>query len=873
MRRLRGWLTRCASALRLRRPGRDIDAELESHLALHIDDNLRRGMSPDEARRAALLALGSVEGTREAWRDQDSIPALRALGGAMQHARRSLVRHWRFSLAIVLILGCGIGFTGALVSVVDVLMFRPPAHVRESHRLVQVRSARNFPEVEVLARESRTLVTTTVTSQTLSLGHGESARAVNTQCVTPTYFPVFGTAPVTGRGFVAADGLPGATPTAMLSHHVWQREFAADPATVGRTVSIGAVLHVVVGIAPSDFRGVDMAVVDAWILLTASPALCTMGGRPDLFSIRGSWLTTIARLVDDVELERANTEVRQLIGGGRDLASRDGDPRHVVPIDDARTSTSSGDRRLTIWLTAGAAMVLLLACANVAGLLWVRAIERRREIAIRLQLGASRARVFTQLMAEHVALAIAAGIAAWIIAGWIGTALRAFFPGLSHNPWTDLRTIVMLAIVVAVAALVAGVMPAAQTARGRTVELWRSGSAVGQTRSPIHRGLLVLQVAIALVLALGAGLFARSVREIKHGVGYDLDRVVVATFDLERAGIRRQAEKALVADRMLAAVAALPDVDAVALTTAPPLGSGPSGSWSVASPGRPPGATGSRLPSLIVNYVSPEYFRVLGTRLIEGRPFAADDRPSRQRVAILDATTVRDTWGQDSIVGQCVELVPGQSCTTVIGISEPRRIGTLQLERREVFYPLTTETSHPAQALLVRPAGAAEDAVAAIAAAIRSASPSLPFINVQPLADLADVQARSWRLGAWLFGLFGVVAVGLAAIGLYASLAYAVRQRTAEFGVRMTLGADARGIARLVLREGLALIALGWVFGAVAGAVFVNAIRSLLFGVAPTDPLNVATASLVVGVAGLTGCLAPAWRAARVDPVRALRTE
>jgi putative ABC transport system permease protein len=289
-----------------------------------------------------------------------------------------------------------------------------------------------------------------------------------------------------------------------------------------------------------------------------------------------------------------------------------------------------------------------------------------------------------------------------------------------------------------------------------------------------------------------------------------------------------------------------------------------------------PGAPGSGrggLPSLTLNYVSPDYFRVLGTRLIEGRPFLPTDRPTDAKVAIIDAATVRDTWRGESIVGRCLELSPGQPCVTIVGIAEPRRIGSLRQERQEIFYSLAQGSTHVPQAILVRPAGRVADAVPVVAAAIRRAAPKLPYVSVRPLEDYADVQARSWHLGARLFGLFGGIAVVLAAIGLHASLAFAVRQRTAEFGVRMTLGADPRRIARLVLREGLTIMTAGWILGLGAAAWFVNSIKGLLYGVAPTDPLTATAATAVVVAAGLVGCLVPALRAARVDPVRALRTE
>src|SRR5690606_24592632 len=275
---------------------------------------------------------------------------------------------------------------------------------------------------------------------------------------------------------------------------------------------------------------------------------------------------------------------------------------------------------------------------------------------------------------------------------------------------------------------------------------------------------------------------------------------------------------------------------------------------------------------LTAHHVSPGYFRTLGTRIIEGRSFTPEDRLGAPAVMIVDADLAREFWPGEAVVGRCKSIPRPAPCATVIGISEPRRFGSLTRPDGEVFMPLAQHPSALPQALVARAYGDADEIVPAVAAAIRSAVPSLAFANVQPLANLVDEGAESWRLGATLFSLFALLAIILAATGLYASLAFAVRQRTAEIGVRLALGANPASVARLVMGEGARLIALGWLLGTAAAIYTADWIRSLLFGLQPGDPATFALASLVIVLAGLAGSVLPALRAAKVDPSVALRT-
>jgi predicted permease len=860
MRRLRAWLLRAAAQLGLGRADRRFDDEIASHLQLHIDDNLRVGMSSAEARRAALLALGGAARVRDEYRDRAGVPALRVLADASREGGRSLVRHPAFSLALVGILSVGVGATAALAGLVDTLLFRPPAHVVEPERLAQVAAARNFVLFEEIDRRVTSLDVAAIATQTLSLGEGDASRPIDALCVTWKYFRVLGATPVVGRTFLPDEDVRGGARAVVLGYGLWRRDFGGARDAVGRSVSIAGQPHRVVGVAPADFRGLQTTPVDAWVLLRTSPEICSFIGRSLLDSASGSWLTTIGRLGEDVEFERADAEVRAL--GLPRRAAAGGAPPALVPVQTG-TTVESADGRLAVWLAAGAGFLLAIACANVAGLLSVRAVERRREVALRAQLGASRGRLFTQLLAENLVLTASCAVGAWAVSIALTGVLRRWFPALAGDGWVDTRSLLILATFALGAGLVSGLLPAVQASRVNAAML-RIGHALGQSRTRWRDALIVAQVTLAVVLVSGASLFALSVRQAKSNLGYELNGVVVATLDLERSGIRRQVEQRRIFDQILDNLGQLPNVEAASLSTMGPLGSGTFATVM-------PSARGGM--SRTMASVSPGYFRTLGTRIVSGRPFTAADGPGAPSVAIVDANLAREIWPGEDVVGHCKPLTPGRPCIEIVGISEPRRMQSLTRVGGEIFHPLAQDQRHVPQTILVRTGGSARDAVPVVASAIRRASSALPFVDVRPLEDLADVQARSWRLGAMLFGLFGGVALALAAVGLYASLAFIVRQRTAEIGLRIALGAAPRQAAGVVFRHGAWLASLGWLIGLAASVALGAWIQSRLFGVAAANPATLAAASLAVGIAAAAGCALPVIRATRVDPLVALRHE
>jgi predicted permease len=548
MRRVRAWCVRLMGIFS-GRSERELADELESHLQLHIDDNLRAGMTPEEARRAALLTFGPVESIKESYRDRAGVPLLEMLFRDVRYALGRIRRRPGFTGLIALTLALGVGANAAMFGLVDVLMFRTPAHVPAPDDIFTVSGAGNYVAYQNLRDRVHSLTLTAYTRQTLSFGVGADAVPLRTECVTPTYFEVAGVSPRWGRAFAAADDEPGAPRTVVLSHGFWAKQVGADPRVLGTSVLIAGRTYDVIGITPPRFTGLGLGAIDAWIVLAASPEACSFSGANLLRSSGGFWLTTVGRLPAGVQHAQAAAELTavesEVEGRGKRLAADRtlvDMPLELAPVYASRRLSLSSDGRLALWLAGGAAVLFLLACVNVAGLLWTHTLDRGREIALRLQLGASPTGVFAQLTIEHLLTAAAGGAAAVLAGLWIGEAFKRYFPLAVDADMMGARTLVVVAGLAFAAALLSGTLPAIQASRSRVDLASRAGPAVTRSGSRLRTALLSVQVGLALVLVTTAGLFAASVQQFRRDFAYDLDRVVVASIDFSRSSVRTPAE-------------------------------------------------------------------------------------------------------------------------------------------------------------------------------------------------------------------------------------------------------------------------------------------------------------------------------------------
>lgn len=787
----------------------------------------------------------------------------------LSYGLRRLRRQPGATLLIASTLALGVGANAAMLKLVDVLMFRTPAHVQHPERIVDVPGAGTYVRYRQLRERLHSVEVAAYTRQTLSFGTGADASPLRVECITPSYFQLLGATPRIGRGFTDADDGVGAPGTIVLSHRFWSRQLGGDPKVVGTPVRVSDRQYHIIGIAQPGFTGVDLGGVDAWILLAASPEACSFIGRNLLNVSGGSWLEMIGGLRDGVSPEAASAELAALQATPGSPSGRGRENAAFTRRYDARRPGLSRDSRLALWLAGGAGVLLLLACANVAGLFWSQMIARRREIAVRLQLGASRGRVFRQCFVESLLHASIGALMALLVARWLGDAILRFFPFGEDAAGFDVRMMATVAAIAFGAGIASGAVPALHAAWTRADRYLRTGHAIPGGRMRVRTLLLVAQAGLALVLVVAAGLFVGSVQNFRRDFAYDLERVVTASIDFRRSPDKSPEEVHATYGLLLERVLRLPQVESAALSATHVLD--PEGAVHVFGIRRRP------VDQFIMHIrveVTPEYFATLGLRLIAGRGFSSVPRAENRPPMILDEALARALFGPENPIGQCV--FSEATCHEVVGVSESvratRRSSPNDLYAFVPLGPAGDRESTP-QVILVRTRGNAGDAAAAIAQVLQGASPDLPYVNVRPLLDLADREARSWLLGATVFGLFGTLAVILAAVGIYGALAFSVRQRTAEIGLRMAIGADRADIAGMVLRHGGLVAGAGLILGVTAAFSVSRYVQSLLFQSAPADPATFVIACVVVLIAVLAGAVLPALRAARVDPAVALRYE
>src|SRR3989454_6148927 len=809
----------------------------------------------------------------------------------LRYAVRTLARSPGLSLAAVLTLGLGIGANSAMFGVVDRLFFRPPAHVVDPDRVVRLYVTTTtppwgtntspigtYPRYEDLRDRARSFAAVaTFRRGTFSLGLGPQAERVTGRLVTASFFAVLGVRPELGRFFGAdEDSVGRAAHVAVLSREFWMRRFGADRAVLGKTLQLGRNVYTVIGVTPQGFAGIDLEVPDLWLPLTAA-APEVMG--PAALGPRFFWLAgVVARLRPRVSLEQSAAEATAIY---RSEFVQSGDSTGTVSlgsVHEAIGPLASRDAKLSVWLGAMCAIVLLIACANVANLLLARAVQRKREIAIRLALGASRGRLARQLLADSVVLGVLGGAAALLITLWVGPVLSASL--LSDSTTTaglDTRVLLFAAVAVLVTVVLAGFAPAYHASAPDLSSALKSGEREGTfQRSPVRTGLLVGQVALTLVLLTGAGLFVSSLRHVQGvRLGFDADRLIVASVDLQRLGYKRAAANALYED-MRERVKRLPGVSGASLAVGHPFCCAFVVTLFVPGldslPQAPSGGP-------YFEAVTPDYFRTMGAAMRRGRALVPTDIAGAQRVAVVNETMARRYWpGQDPL-GKCLKIIsPATPCTEVVGGVEDARLNSVTDEGGAIqyFIPLAqadSVTSSPVTALLVRTNDPADALVGAVRRTIQETAADLPYPSIDPMPRLFASQLRPWRLGSILLSLFGALGLVLAAIGLYGVLSYVVSQRTQEMGVRIALGAGRREILGLVMGQALRVTGWGLMLGTAAALAVGRAIASLLYGVKPHDPLVLSLVMVILGAVAAVASYLPARRATKVDPMVALRYE
>ena len=800
----------------------------------------------------------------------------------LRYALRTFARSPALVAAAVVCLALGIGANATIFGVVDTLLFRPPPQVQDPERIVRLYFRRRLPPfgtntssitgypLYTLIRESARsfdALAAYTYSQKASLGRGVDARRVRVVLASASYFPLLGVRPALGRFYLADEDRPDGPAVVVLGYGFWRASFQNDSGILGRQLQLGRSSYTVVGVAPERFTGVNLENVDAWVpLTTATPELMGPGSLN-----RGSYFLQIIGRLGPGGREAAEREAT-LAFRAEDVYSG-GDSNAVAllgPVQHARGPELSQNARVSMWLTAVSVIVLLVACANVANLLLARALQRQREIAVRLALGAARLRLARQLVTESVLLALAGGVAALLVTLWVGPVIRAFLlpdiPALASA--VDGRVLLFTGGVALLTGFLAGLVPALQVGRADLTPALKAGAGEGRyRRSRLRSALLVGQVALTVTLIVGAGLFARSLRNVAgQDFGFDPAHTLLATMDLRAAGYR-PAQINQLNLQMLARLEGLPGVEAAAATI------GHFG-WATASSVSVPGR--DSIPQLkaggpYYQRVTAGYFAAMGTP-VHGRAFTPADRGSP--VAIVNETMARLLWPGESAIGKCFLVGSDKRCAGIIGVvPDARRFNAVEDASMHFYVPFTDDSSEFITALVVRARGRPQDLVAPVRAALQQTAANLPYAAVTPLADLVAPSIRPWRLGTTMFGVFAGLALVLAAVGLYGVLSYTVAQRSHEIGIRMAMGARRGNVLGLMVGRGVKIAALGAGIGAVAALAGGRVLSALLYGVSPRDPLVLLGATVIPLVVAAIASYVPARRAAKVDPVVALRYE
>ncbi len=803
-------------------------------------------------------------------------------------AARNLRRHPRFVLGAVATLALGLGATVTLMGVLDTLLFRPPAAVEQPDQIARVyfrhqdaqlgawtNSSVTYPDLLDLSRSHSFASVAGITVNGASLGRGAEARPISLAEVAGDYFGLYRTRPLLGRLLQPADADPAEGGQALvLSERLWRTRFGADPAIVGRSMPLDDRVYTVVGVTAPGFDGGDFSAPDAW-----TPLGLLKNPTGEDFRTNRHWffLTLITRLAPGATRAGAAAEATGII----DVALADSNERNgfqavlLGPVQEARGPDHTDDARLALWLAAVSVVVLLIACANVANLLLARGLVRARELAVRKALGAGQARLVQQLLLEGLGVALLAGAAGVVATVWGGGLLRHFVlpEGMGEGSGLDGRLLAVALLATVVAALGSSLLPALRVVRGDlTPVLKEGGSGAGYRRSRLRAGLVVLQIGLSVLLVIGAGLFIQSLRKaLAIDVGYDRSHVLMVSADPARAGFNGPAVAAAF-DAMADAALRQGGVESAAITYGEPFG------WSFARRLRVAGR--DSLPRFssggpYLQSVTADYFRTMGLTILRGRGFSDADRREQPRVALLGATLARRYFGDADPIGQCLLLAESTSCTEVIGVvKDGVRYGPREEAQGMYYVPLPPggeQTSH--LTLFLRTRDDASRMAGALAPLLQTAVPDLPYVRLRPLQELLEPGYRTYRLGATLFTLFGVAALLLAGIGIYGVLAYAVRARTRELGIRLALGAAPVAVLRLVLSDGLRLALAGIGTGVLGALVLGRLLTSMLYGVAPGDPVTLALAVGTVLIAAAVASLLPARRATRIDPMTALRSE
>jgi predicted permease len=811
----------------------------------------------------------------------------------LRYGIRMLRKSPGFTAVAVVSLALGIGINTSIFSLVNAVLIRPLPSVAEPERLVWFSAPASYPNFEDYRAQAEVFDAMTAANGTneFSLQTGGEPELVRGEFVTADYFRVLGVEAARGRTFVEEDE-QARTPVAVISDNLWRTRYGADGSLVGRDIHINGMAFKVVGVAPQDFIGTEVGLKrELWLPLAMytqlNPSLAADAEgaeQTDMLRRRNThWLNIVARLKDGVTREQAESAMMTIAARLNETYRNRNRQEALLSVRLIKFSGGIDPRdRADALPFAGlsmavVALVLLIACANVASLLLARAALRQRETAVRQALGASRFRLVRQWLTESLLLSMLGGTAGLLLAMWTTDLIRHYASAtpLAHlDLGLDKAVLAFTSIVSVATGIIFGLAPALQVSRPDLTTALKGDGAAGagttHRRSRLRRAFVVAQVTLSVVLLIGAGLFLRSMRGAQSiDPGFRVDKGLTVPVDL---GLMRYTkERGLTFyEELQARVSAQPGVESASVMQFVPLGFSFAQREIIREGAtREDGSHGTGY-----NVVGAGYFKTMGIALVRGREFTSEDREGAPPVVVVNETLARRLWPNEEAVGKRVNLEGGAGAfAEVVGVARDGKYASLGETARPFVYEPMLQSYNPRMTLVVRTKEDPRGVAGAVKTQLRVLEPKLPVAEAKTLAEQVALSLFPARVAAWLLGSFGLLALVLAGVGIYGIVAYSVSQRTHEIGVRLALGATGRDVLRMVVGEGLRVVALGIALGLALALAATRLVASFLYGVSATDFATFTVIPLLLAAVALLASYIPARRAARVDPMTALRYE
>jgi putative ABC transport system permease protein len=861
------------------RAERELDEELRCHLERQIEQNLRLGMNPEEARYAAQRRFGGIEQAKERSRDALGLRWLEELWQDLRYGARLLFKNPGFTLIVVSTLAFGIGANTAIFSIVNAILLQPLPY-KNSDRLVWLygvqpqlnranHSPADFLDYQTQNRSFEQMAAFRNLSFTLT-DDGQPER-VDGRIVSTNYFSLLGMEPILGRNFTQKDGEAKDGRVVLLSYNFWQRRFNGNPKTIGRTITLNGESVTVIGVMSGGFKEDE---TNLWL----SPRLLipdfATGSRQDLIPVRtNNYLRVIARLKPGVTLPQAQADLDTITAQLQKQYPQTNAFRKVqiVPLLDRVV----GDLRPTLLILFGAVcLVLLVACANVANLMLVRATTRQKEIAIRTAMGASRQRILRQLLTESIMLASLSGICGWLLAGRAIDLIVSFSP--ANTPRLseirlDSQVFIFTLAVSLLTSLIFGLVPSMTASKFSLTGMLKEGGRGVVTGSSGHRArraLVIAEVALAFVVIIGAGLLLRSfVRLQSVNPGFDPNNLTTLLVWMSEKKYLEAATSRDFIGKLTDRLAKVPGVESVAIASDLPILGTSQTSFEI--DGRPP--LGEKI-QIGRQVVGQGYFRAMRIPILRGREFTEYDHEKAPQVTVINETAAQTLWPGEDPIGKRIRLFR-QDWAEVIGVVGDVRHYGLQEPSYMHAYLSNLQYPWPVLRVALRSKLSQADLIPSVQREVQAIDPNQPISNIVAMSEILADSLGTRRLAMSLFSLFAVVALLLSALGLYGVMTYSVSQRTHEIGIRMALGARAGNVIKLVVREGMTLTLIGVALGLITSFTITRLMRTMLYQVSATDPLTFIIVPLLIVIVALLACWIPARRATNIDPMVALRND